>query len=144
MKLIVDLIFVLALLCGLTWFAIPSAWFIKDISLTITGRDVVFVRETPFGEVRASWWSDITLANGFECNSQIWREAVYQEAPGNTVSYQLGDWALPCIEIGPPYYLRTKRRVWLFDAIPLRPSTSYVEVRAPDPTVIVVPIAPEG
>lgn len=128
---------------GGIWFAVPSSVFIRNISISVEGRTIRYVRETPFGDVTAEWQAEITLidADGFECNSGGWNVATYQVAPGNTVTYDLTDWADPCLEAGPPFYLTTTRRVLLFGVIPLRQVVQRTEVegeRTPV-TILVVP-----
>lgn len=124
-----------ALLC--LWTAIPSSVFIANIKETIVGREVTFYRETPFGSVRAEWFTEITLVeNGFECSSREgaeetngWRQADYQVTPTNTIRYTIGDWADECFERGGDFIYQTTRRVLvslpLFGEVPLlRPSKS--------------------
>ena len=115
------------ILLAVLWYSVPSAVFIREISTTVTDGRVRFVRETPWGGVTAHWQSEITLADGMECNSGEWGVANYQEIPGNTVEYGLGEWALPCLETGEPFYLRNVRRVLLFGVIPLRATVSVTE-----------------
>ncbi|KQI68685.1 hypothetical protein AN189_07190 [Loktanella sp. 3ANDIMAR09] len=137
-----------AILVGAAILAIPSSLFLRDISLTVDGRTVRYVRETPFGDVTAEWHAEITLidGDGFECASGPWAVATYQQIPGNTVTYDLGSWADKCIEAGPPFYLTTTRRVLLFGVIPLRKMVQRTEVEGERPaptiddvTIIVVP-----
>lgn len=132
---------------GALWIMVPTSVFIREISLTVTGPTVRFVRELPFGHVSARWRSEITLidGDGFECNSGAWRQAEYQPIPGNTVTYQIGDWAKDCLEAGPPFYLSTTRQVLFMGIIPLRQSRHTTEVegeRNPD-FMLIVP-AQEG
>lgn len=143
MKRLLDWLAALMLCLFVVWVCLPSSMFIRTVSMTVDGAAVRFIRETPFGGVRASWVSEITLANGQECNSGSWRQAYYQEQPGNLVTYELGAWAAPCIEAGPPYYMTTTRMVWLFDVIPLRPDRTRVEVLGDDPAVLILPIVTE-
>ncbi|KQI67058.1 hypothetical protein AN189_17705 [Loktanella sp. 3ANDIMAR09] len=139
---------VLALVVSGAYLAVPSSLFLRDVSMTVDGDRVRYVRETPFGDVTAEWHAEITLidGDGFECASGPWQVATYQAIPGNTVTYNLGSWADDCLEAGPPYYLTTTRRVLLFGVIPLRKMTQRTEVEGERPaptiddvTIIVVP-----
>lgn len=111
------------------WSLLPTSSFIKEVSVEVVGGDVIFVRELPFGNVTAQWQSEITLLNGYECNSGGWNVANYQDVSGNAVMFKLGDWADKCLEAGPPFYLTTTRRVLLFGIIPLRKSVSITDVQ---------------
>lgn len=130
MKRFLDWLGVVGVLVALTWVAVPSSLFIVQISLTVKDGEVRLVRETPFGPVRARWWSEITLidSDGFECNSGTKREAYYQEVPGNTVTYRLEGWANDCIDAGPPFYMTIHRQVMLLGFIPLRPVRTVTEI----------------
>lgn len=112
------------------WLSLPSSLFIREISTTVEGNEVTFVRELPLGAVTAEWQTEITLINGsgFECNSGAWRAAYYQELLGNTVRYELQSWADPCVEAGPPFYITNTRRVLLFGVIPLRKLVTITDV----------------
>ena len=121
------------------WFAFPSSSFIREISTTLEGKRVIFVRELPYGETTARWWSEITLidADGFECASGAPQTSFYQQAPGNTATWDLGDWAMSCLDEGPPFYLTAHRQVMLFGIIPLRPMRSTTEVQGIRPSTVV-------
>jgi len=121
---------ILASLTFFAWLAIPSSLFIREISTNVMGGEVTFVRELPLGPVTAEWQTEITLINegGFECNSGDWQIAHYQEIQGNTVRYELQDWAAACIDAGPPFYITNTRRVLLFGVIPLRRVVSVTDV----------------
>ncbi|KQI68176.1 hypothetical protein AN189_12340 [Loktanella sp. 3ANDIMAR09] len=131
MKRLIDYAAIMLLVLFIGWLLLPSGLFLRDISMTVDGRTVRYVRETPFGSVTAEWASEITLIDGeeFECSSGGWRVATYQEVQGNTVTYDLGAWADKCLEAGPPYYLTTVRRVLLLGRIPLREMRTITEVQ---------------
>lgn len=144
MKRAVDFASIALVVLALIWVSIPSSAFIRQVSLSVTNGTVQFVRELPLGEVSARWWSEITLIDGeeFECNSGLPQMAFYQHVAGNTVRYGLGEWAQPCLESGPPFYLTTHRQVMLFGIIPLRPSRAITKIegeRVPV-NVLVVPL----
>lgn len=124
------------------WFTLPTNFFIRQVSLEVDGGQVRFVRELPFGRVTAQWQSEITLLDGFECNSGEWRIAQYQPVAGNTVRYDLGDWAAPCLAAGPPFYLTTTRRALLFGVIPLRASVTRTDVEGEVPAAVIL-VVPE-
>lgn len=116
---------------AVAWLFVPSTVFVKEVSTRVEGDQVRFIRETPYGTVQARWRTEITLIEGkegFECSSGDWQEATYQQIPGNTVSYRIGEWADECLEAGPPFYLRTTRQVILFGWLPLRPDVNTTEV----------------
>lgn len=117
------------------WFAFPSSAFINQVSLTVAGDKVRFIRELPYGTVTARWRSEITLidGDGFECQSGGWRLAEYQMIKGNTVTYKLGPWGQDCLDAGPPFYLTTTRQVLLLGVIPLRPDSQTTEVQGERP-----------
>lgn len=108
------------------WLAIGSSLFITDPQTTIDGRDVTFTRGTPFGTVHARWKSEIVVLDGtaFECSSGVWRNSVYQPTKGDAITYQIEDWALPCLARGANYTITTTRQVMIWDTIPLRPFTT--------------------
>lgn len=122
---------VLGFILTALWFAFPTSAFIKQVSLTVDGERVRFIRELPYGTVTAEWRSEITLidGDGYECTSKIWRVAEYQIIKGNTVTYDLGEWASKCLDAGPPFYLTTTRRVVLLGFIRLREDTTTTEVQ---------------
>ncbi|KQI67332.1 hypothetical protein AN189_16380 [Loktanella sp. 3ANDIMAR09] len=131
MNRFLDVLSTLIVLVFLGWLFIPSSLFLRDISMTVTGRTVQYVREVPYGSVTAEWNAEITLIDGeeFECSSGAWRIAHYQVVSGNTVTYDLGAWADKCLEAGPPYYLTTTRRVLLFGKVPMRQMRTITEVQ---------------
>ena len=112
------------------WLSLPSSLFLREISTTVIGSQVTFVRELPLGPVTAEWQTEITLINegGFECNSGAWQIAYYQEIKGNTVRYELQPWADDCINAGPPFYITNTRRVLLFGLIPLRSTVTVTDI----------------
>ena len=126
----IDKSVILFALIFFAWLSIPSSLFIREISTTVEGRQVTFVRELPLGPVTAEWQTEITLINegGFECNSGAWQIAYYQEIQGNTVRYELQPWADNCINAGPPFYITNTRRVLLFGLIPLRSSVTITGI----------------
>lgn len=145
MKRALDVLSVLLVIGMAFWWAIPSSLFIRTVSLTVDGDVARFTRELPRGEVRARWHSEITLIDGeeFECNSGGWRIAHYQQVPGNTVRYALGNWADDCIAAGPPFYITTTRQVLLWGFLPLRPSTNRTEIQGTR-EVTAVPVTPHA
>lgn len=140
---IFDWFFLFIVVAAVVWFVLPSSLFIRDISLTVEGSRVQYVRETPFGTVDARWRSEITLIgdDAFECSSGDWEQATYQQQPGNTVTYNLGDWADDCIAAGPPFYLTTTRQVLAYGILPLRQTRQVTEIQGEReaPLILVVP-----
>lgn len=128
-----DVLSVVLLLAVGTWFLLPSNVFINQLSLKVENGMVHFTRELPFGEVTARWWSEITVPEygSYECSSGAPRMAFYQEVPGDTVTYNLGAWAQPCLAKGSLYVLSSHRQVMLFGVIPLRPTRSVEKVEPP-------------
>jgi hypothetical protein len=124
-------IVLVALISTALWMTFTTSFFIKDISLTVQGSFVRYVRETPHGNVTAEWQTEITLidGDGFTCMSGPRQPTVYQEIRGNAVTYNLGVWADDCLTAGPPYYMTVTKRALLFGVIPLRQSVQTVEVR---------------
>ena len=121
------------------WLAFPTSRFIQPISLTLTDRRVVFVRELPLGTVHARWRTEITMPDGFECNSGDWKFARYQVIRANRVSYDLQPWADACLKIGPPFYMSTTRQVLVFGLLPLPSATHVVEIPGlVDPEIILI------
>ena len=136
---LLDKLALLAVIAGMIltvlWLAFPTSLFIKQVSLSVENRTVRFVRELPYGHISARWRSEITLidGDGYECNSGAWRVAEYQPILGNTVTYDLGEWADRCIVAGPPFYLTTVRQALIFGVIPLRPDRQTTEVQGERP-----------
>ena len=126
----IDKSVILFALVFFAWLSVPSSLFIREISTTVDGHEITFVRELPLGPVTAEWQTEITLINagGFECNSGAWQVAYYQETPGNTVRYDLQPWANACIDAGPPFYITNTRRVLLFGLIPLRSMVTVTDI----------------
>ena len=116
------------------WILFPTDYLIREISYEVRGDRVRFVRETPFGAITARWRSEITLLDrdGLECRSGGWQLARYQHVRGNTITYEIGDWAAKCLADGPPYYVTNTRQALLFGVIPLRASVSITEVQSDD------------
>jgi len=129
------LVVVVSIILTSLWLLVPSAFFIRDVSMTVTDGVARYVRETPYGPKYARWQAEITLidGDGYECQSPGWQTAYYQEEPGNTITYRLGEWADTCLAAGPPFYLTTTRRVMLFGAIPLRQMVQRTEVQGQRP-----------
>lgn len=110
------------------WLSIPSSLFISDAEMVIDGSRVEFFRLTPFGEIEARWRSEIVVHDdsNFECSSGKWVTSTYQVRPRNLVTYQIGKWAMPCLEREINYTMTTVLQVMLFGLIPLRPAV-YVD-----------------
>lgn len=157
MKLFADFASAGALALGLVWASVPSSLFVKPIELhfDIEAQKFRFTREVSSwlmidrGDSRGKghvgrWWSEIVLidARDFECQSGSPQSAFYQQKPGNTVEYRLGDWAQECIDAGPPFYVTTSRQILLFGWLPMRPSTSTSTIQGErsDTTIIIVPV----
>lgn len=136
---ILDVLGVLAIVSALCWLAIPSDYFVKPVSLQYDSetRQFVFFREvsprlsvteeTANGPVSGhwgEWWSEVSLVGkgAKECPSGPGVKSFYQIR--DSVSYELGDWATPCLDAGPPFFVTTRRQVLLFGWLPLRPSTN--------------------
>lgn len=127
-----------ALIVTTLWMTFTTAFFIRNISMTVQNSLVRYVRETPHGEVTAEWQAEITLidGDGFTCPSGPWQATTYQNIPSNAVTYNLGVWADDCLKAGPPYYMTVTRRALLFGVIPLRQTIQTVEVQgARDPAL---------
>ncbi len=114
-----------ALALGVPWLTVGSSIFLRPVSLVLDGTQLTFVRETPFGEVDAKWWGEITLLDngsdrdGFECPGSGRRP--FQVAENDLVTATIGAWAMPCVSQGPPMVFRLAYQVMLFGKIPLRP-----------------------
>ncbi len=126
---------VLVLIVGL-WLAIPPRMFLRQIEMVYLPetREIVLVRETPWGDVDALWWASITLVGVSadalnECHSGPAGLTTFQAVEGNTVRYRLGPWAQPCLDQGPPFYITSKRVVLLLGFLPLRPMTEHTDIR---------------
>lgn len=143
MKKLIDWASILLVVLTVLWACVPSSIFLRNISLTVHGDVVQYVRETPFGSVDARWRAEIVLIDGenMECNSGAWKTATYQKKAGNSVTYRLGDWARDCLDAGPPFYLTTTRQVLLAGIIPLRQQVQTTEVEGDrvSPLIFIVP-----
>lgn len=139
-----DWISLVAVLLAVGWIAVPSSVFLRPVAFDVQADMVRFVRETPFGTVQGEWFSEITLidGNGLECNSGEYRAATYQAIEGDAVSYRLQDWARPCLDAGPPYFVSNSRRIILFGFLPLRPVRTVSEIQGErvSTQIIIVPI----
>jgi len=131
----IDLLPVLAILAFALWYAVPSSLFVQPVSWSLNGTDVRFVRLTPYGDVTAKWKTEISLINrnGFECYGN--GTAFYQVEPTNTVTYEIGDWALRCVNAGPPFTIRQTWQVVLFDLITLRSVETITVIEGTDPRI---------
>ena len=120
----IERIWLLMAVLGILWLLIPPTLFLKPVAtvVDVAAETVTIKRLTPFGAVSARWKSEITVLHNenFECNSGRWQTAYYQKAPGDTVTYPIGEWAERCMALGPPFVLRVTRQVMLFGVIPLR------------------------
>lgn len=122
------MLFVLTLMTA--WLVGSTGMVISPSGIHYSGRDVTFVRATPFGDVLAEWSTEIRVsATGRECHSGT-HLAEYQQEPDDTVIYELGDWANKCLEEGPPLVVVNTIQAKLFGLIPLRPIriVSIIEV----------------
>ena len=133
---------IIGLVLGALWLSFPSSYFVRSVSLVYSEETRIWhftreIRSTPFMTETTDqtgysgrWWSEIVLIDGEEkeCHSGAKRNAFYQQKPGNTVTYRLDDWALECLDAGPPFYIVTYRQVMLGGWLPLRPSRSYSEI----------------
>lgn len=115
----------LALVFPFAWALASTDIFIRQAELRIDGEKVYFKRSTPFGTVSARWRSEIYVLDGSgrECHSGEWKVARYEARKSNAVTYSIGSWAAPCIELGQSYTVTTTRQVLLWEVFPLRPST---------------------
>lgn len=133
------------------WMAIPTERFVRPLDLTYdtASQEFTFTRivwgASVFGQteggssvIPGQWASEIGLLDGTgrECSSQFWRTADYQQSLTNVVRYTLEGWAEPCLRIGPPFVVRTRRSVSLWGWLPLRPSHSTFTVLEVDPNEI--------
>ena len=109
------------------WFSIGSHLFLKPIALRMDGYSYTFLRETPFGDVDAKWWAEMTLLDrgdtrfdSYECNLGNGRR-MFQVSENDLVTGSLTSSAGPCVDAGPPMVFRASYQVMLFGLIPLRP-----------------------
>lgn len=118
----------IAVLLLTAWLSLSTHVFIRPVAIHYDGRDVTFVRETPYGSVWGKWNTEIRVVkHGFECNSGT-HDAEYQQVDADdengiakdTVQYKLGPWATPCLERGVPLVIINTWTVKLWDLIPLR------------------------
>lgn len=122
------MLFVLTLMTA--WLVGSTGMVIVPSGIHYSGRDVTFVRATPFGDMLAEWSTEIRVSStGRECYSGT-HLAEYQQKPDNTVVYELGEWANKCLEEGPPLVIVNTIQAKLFGIIPLRPISivSIIEV----------------
>lgn len=132
----IDHLSLLLVIPALFYLLVPSSVFLDARRTVVEGRDVIFTRFTPYGEVLARWHSEITVLDGTdrECSSGEWSVATYQDRKSNAVTYELGDWALPCLEMGERYTLSTTRQVLLWGWLPLRPISTIDTIEIPEAT----------
>lgn len=122
------LLVVLAMLAA--WIAVPSSVFLQPVSLSVSGRTLTMVRLTPFGDVTARWTGEITMLDrgGMECPAGG-GTMLAQVVHNDLVRRDLGEWAAPCLDAGPPFVLRFEFQVMLFGLLPLRPVITAVTVK---------------
>ncbi|RVV97686.1 hypothetical protein EKE94_09265 [Mesobaculum littorinae] len=84
------------------------------------------VRETPFGAVEARWHGVVRVVGreaGRICISPPGAAGTYEPQDNDLVRYEVGAWAVPCLDAGPPITVSYTRRVVAFGILPLRPVT---------------------
>lgn len=122
-----DYLALLASFLVVVWLLVPSRLFIVPVALSV-GDDmrVTFARSTPYGQVLATWFSEVR--NGeVECYApDAPRLTVYQAGKRDplTVSYQLDQSLMPCVAAGGPFVKEQTHRVKALGLIPLRASTT--------------------
>lgn len=114
----------------------PSSYFMNQASMTIDreeGRGWVMtsVRDMPRGAVWASWRMEITVLDRPEprrfsgpavlkCHHE--EQELFVPFAGGLTKDQIGLWAWPCLDAGPPLYVHYQWQVVLLGRIWLRPS----------------------
>ena len=103
------------------WFAVPSSIFLRPQAI-VYERDAdgrvhtVFLRETPFGTVRAKWTAEgQVIASAVECAER--GESEYQPIPAspqrvaNTVRWPTSPEMLRCVEASRPVIVQYRWQV---------------------------------
>lgn len=119
------------ILLMLVWLATPSSVFYKPISLAIAGRDLTFLRETPFGPVTVHWIGEVTMLDkeSLECMNE--GSFIGQDGQDELLTVPVGEWAYRCIDQGKPFILRYQFQVMLGGVLPLRPTDISVTINKP-------------
>ena len=105
-----------------TWLLVGTDLLIRPQAIKYDGKNVTFVRKTPFGDIWANWTTEIRVSEtSLECHSPLGR-SVYQRIDGDTVSWELGAWADPCLSNGPPLVIVDSWQALIFGVLPLRPT----------------------
>lgn len=129
-------------ICGListliliVWLAIPTSLFLQPQFLHYNGRDVIFVRLTPYGDVSADWATEVDIVNSMdECAAdgnalyQVVKEARSKGRIADAVRYKTDPRLWPCLD---QYGEKIIRHTWvakLFGIIPLRKHTMIITV----------------
>ncbi len=123
----VALVFVLFILLAAIWGAVSTSLFLRQDSMAITRSEtgdwiMTSVRATPLGTFEAEWIGEYRVVgreDGMTCQAS--GRSNVSATEGNIVRYRIGDWALPCLEEGPPIAVTYTRRALLLGVIPLRP-----------------------
>ena len=105
-----------------TWLLVGTDLLIRPQAIKYDGKNVTFVRKTPFGDIWANWTTEIRVSEtSLECHSPLGR-SVYQRIDGDTVSWELGAWADPCLSNGPPLVIVDSWQALIFGVLPIRPT----------------------
>lgn len=127
-----DWIMALVVLAGILWAAVPSSVFLDPIAVYYDGRTVTLVRRTPYGPVQADWSRELhVVGTELECHAPSILVRIRpvdgdigedgKRAGENTIIYDAGDWALPCLRSEPPIIATHTWQVKVLGLIPLRP-----------------------
>jgi hypothetical protein len=122
------------LLLGL-WFFLPSSVFLKPQILTYHGREVTFVRETPFGGQVGDWLVEVSVVGSMmECvafgraDYQLVEDAPGKNTVANMVRYKADPRLWPCLDQKGEKIARHTWVIHLFGVIPLRRASLLLEV----------------
>lgn len=103
------------------WLSVGSWVFLQPVAYTVDGYMVTFVRRTPFGAVTADYAAEIRIPGGQSCAES--GRGLYEDAPADTVQYELAQRLRPCVHRGVPASVHLSWRVELWGLIPLRETT---------------------
>lgn len=125
----------IVVLMGL-WYAFPTSAFIVPQSILYNGRDVVFVRLTPFGGMHGDWVTDIEMINSDkECTAdgkayyQVVDDGSKKNFAKNTVRYRTDPRLWPCLDSFGEKKITHYRTAKLFNILPLRTSQDTITLR---------------
>lgn len=110
------------------WIVLPSSVFLRPVGYQLDGAMMTFVRDVPFGQVTATWGTELRTSTLQECHAAGGPTPYQTGAEGAryavVVRYPLQPQLWPCVDGVWPVVVSQTHQVSAFGGVPLRASES--------------------